>query len=546
MAADKSKPPKGSNGGKDRTNAAKPSTNAADGGAAAPEHDPVELAQAMANVRPDPIEIEPKPAVLGTMDISALDDPGSERGTDAQAVAAEDALPATGDSVALTNTAMVPQQYQATLVENAQAIETEVGATGLKGAEPYSGWVYEESIPQLRGLSGARFYKQMADSDPMCGAIVFALKMLMKKVTWRVDPKNSTPEAQLAQERVQAMLFEDMAHPFGQLIDEASSMLTYGYAPHEIIWKRCQGANRDPLKSSQFKDGVWAPAALPVRSQDTVWRWIFDAKGKGNILGFEQLLVGVPNAPVPMAKALLFRTETNRNNPEGRSVLRNAYVPYLRKNVIEESEGRLAVRSAGIVDLRIPAKFMDPGAGDAEKLLFTYYKNVAEKAAQDRQGSVVLPSDRDEHGNLLYDMKFLAADNRQLKDFSPIVERYDARIAVTVLADFLLLGMKAVGSWALADSKTSMFVLAVEGFLGVIAEQLNKVLLRKVWRLNGWDMQLIPTLKPGTVQKADLAVLGPFLQQLSAAGAPLFPSKDNALEQWLLEQAGAPNLAEVG
>lgn len=505
----------------------------------------VDQAQAMANIRPEPVEFPGQTPVLDTMDISALDEPGVERGSDGTATAASNALPATGDAVALTDRSMVPDQYRAALLENSRDLTGEEGGTGLKGAEPYSGWLYEEYLPQLRGWSGARFFKQMADDDPTCGAIIFALKMLMKKVVWRVDAATSTPEGQLAQERVHAMLYEDMAHPWAQYVDEAASMLTYGYSPHEIIWKRCTGENKDPMQSSRFDDGAWAPAALPIRSQETIWRWIFDIQGKGNILGFEQIRVGFPNAVVPMSKALLNRTESVRNNPEGRSVLRNAYKPYLRKNVIEEAEGRLALRSAGVVDIRIPAKYMDYGAGQQEKQIFNYYKSVADKMAQDRQGSAVLPSDRDEKGNLLYDMKYVVADVRELKDYSAIVERYDARIAVSVLADFLLLGTKNVGSWALADSKTSLFVLAVEGFLGVIKDQINHVLLPKTWRLNGWDRAYMPKVAHGTVQKADLAVLGPFLQSIAAAGAPIFPSKDGKLEQWLLDNAGAPNLAQT-
>ena len=42
---------------------------------------------------------------------------------------------------------------------------------------------------------------------------------------------------------------------------------------------------------------------------------------------------------IPMEKCLLFRTQTHKNNPEGRSILRNAYRSWYFKKRIEEIEG---------------------------------------------------------------------------------------------------------------------------------------------------------------------------------------------------------------
>lgn len=422
----------------------------------------------------------------------------------------------------------------------------ELGTTGLRGAEPYNGWLYEEFLTQLRGMQGARVFREMADNDPMCGAVLYALEALVKNVDWRVEPADKSAEAEFWAKRVEAMFFSDMAHPFGQLIDEAASMFIYGYSPHEIIWKVCRGERDDDLTTSEFTDGLVVPAALPVRSQDTIWRWFFDTKGRGTVTGYEQMRLGRTNAVIPMGKSLLFRTQSRRENPEGRSILRSAYVPWMRKKSIEDAEGRLAMRSAGIVTVRIPAKFMDPSAGAAERKVYAAYKAIADTMAQDRQGSVVLPSDKDDKGNYAYDLAFTVADSRNVKDFTPIVDRYDARIAVSMLADFLLLGTKNVGSYALADSKTSLFVLSTEGYNAIIAEQLNRVLLRRVWKLNALDPKYMPKLKPGAVQKPDLERIGTFLQQCAAAGAPIFPSPDGKLEQWLLAQTGAPNTLEEG
>jgi hypothetical protein len=311
------------------------------------------------------------------------------------------------------------------------------------------------------------------------------------------------------------------------------------------------GETDNPITSSQFDDGLLMPAALPVRAQDTIWRWIFDEEGRGYVLGLEQYRPGLQNAIIPMQKLLLFRTVKRRNNPEGRSILRNAYRQYLRKETIEQAEGRLANRSAGIVRMRIPAKFMEAGAGTVEARIYAQYKAIADKLAQDRSGSVILPSDRyptgqEGAGELMYDLDYLVADARKVGDFTPIIDRMDSRIAMSVLADFLMLGQKNTGSWALASEKTSMFVTATGGFNSQIEEELSRVLVNKIWRLNALDPTTKPKVKAGSVQKKDLEALGKYLQSLSAAGAPIFPSIDGRLEQHLMSVAELPTPQEEG
>jgi hypothetical protein len=294
---------------------------------------------------------------------------------------------------ALTPDALPQPEFVAPLESALDEPMKEQGGTGLKGSEPYGGWVYEEYLPQLRGMQGAKVYREMADNDPMCGAVLFALEMLMRAVKWRVEPADQRPESVAYAERLEAGLFNDMASPWGQLIDEASSMLTYGYAPHEIVWKVCKGETDNPNTSSQFEDGLMMPAALPIahrtrsgagssmkRDAATCSGWSNTGRRSGTRLS--------------RSETALFRTVKRKNNPEGRSILRNAYRQYLRKETIEQAEGRLANRSAGIVRLRIPAKYMQAGAGSDEAKIYAQYKSMADKLAQDRSGSVILPSDR--------------------------------------------------------------------------------------------------------------------------------------------------------
>jgi hypothetical protein len=43
--------------------------------------------------------------------------------------------------------------------------------------------VYEEWLKDLQGIKGVKIYKEMRDNDPICGAIMFAIEMLIRQVT---------------------------------------------------------------------------------------------------------------------------------------------------------------------------------------------------------------------------------------------------------------------------------------------------------------------------------------------------------------------------
>ena len=58
---------------------------------------------------------------------------------------------------------------------------------GRIGQKRYGGIFYEEFLSDLRGLKGVRVYQEMADNDDVVGAILFAIKMLIRQTNWTVQ-----------------------------------------------------------------------------------------------------------------------------------------------------------------------------------------------------------------------------------------------------------------------------------------------------------------------------------------------------------------------
>lgn len=116
----------------------------------------------------------------------------------------------------------------------------EIGSSGLRA---FAGYLREEFLPQLQGRQAATVYREMTDNSPIVGALMYAIRSCMQKVEWRTIAANDTPAAQEAADFADSLRM-DMSHTWDEFINETLSMLSYGYAPHEIVYKRRLG--REP------------------------------------------------------------------------------------------------------------------------------------------------------------------------------------------------------------------------------------------------------------------------------------------------------------
>lgn len=418
---------------------------------------------------------------------------------------------------------------------------SEVGSTALKSS---GGFIREEFLPALAGAKAARVYRQMADNDATIGAFLFAIEMLVRRAKWTLMEADESTAAQEAKEFVEEVLFHDMSHTFEDLVAEAVTMLVFGYAALEPVWKLRKGPDaRDPRHQSKFSDGYVGLRKVSLRAQESVVRWDIDEKGE--ILGLWQQPDSGAQVYIPMDRLLLFRTKSVKNNPEGRSILRNAYRSWLLKTRIEEIEGIGVERDlAGLPVMRVPGSLMEAHATPAEKMVLGAYRDLVRRIKRDQQEGVVLPDTRDEQGNYMFDLTLLSTGGSRQFNTTEIIDRYDRRIATSVLADFIFLGQSATGSFALSSDKTALFAEALGTVLASIAAPLNNTLIPRLWKVNGFKWETMPTLVPGTVDKPDLDQLGNFISKLAGSGMLLFPDRD--LENNLRELASLPPAPEEG
>jgi hypothetical protein len=408
-----------------------------------------------------------------------------------------------------------------------QANFSEIGQTGLN---EMSGTLREEFLTELRGKNGIRIFKEMRDNDPIVGSILFAVGMLIRQASWRLVPATEDAGAVEVAEFVNGCR-TDMAMPWGDLMSEIISMLPFGWAWMETVYKKRVGPSRDENASSRYTDGKIGWKKMAPRAQDTLNKWIFD--DVGTVLAMEQRTPQGEVLTIPFSKSLLFRTESTKDSPEGRSVLRNAYRPWYFKKRIEEIEGIGVERDLAGLPVIQPPEGLD--LWDKNNVQAPAYRAEAETMVRnirrDEQEGVLLPFG--------WTLTLLSTGGKRNFDTSAIIDRYNNSIAMTILADFIILGHNnRYGSFALSSSKTHMFGLAIGGWLDAIQDVFNRYAIPRLLAVNGIAPELQPFLEHGDVEVPDLVELGDYLLKLKNTGMTMFPSEP--LERHLLSLAKIP------
>lgn len=404
---------------------------------------------------------------------------------------------------------------------------------GRIGQNRYGGFFFEEFLPELRGKKGINIYNEMSSNDDVIGAILFAIETLLRQTDWNVQPAGDTEKDREAAEFVESCM-NDMDKTWTDTISEVLSFITFGWSYHEIVYKRRMGRTKNPITNSKYNDGLIGWRKLPIRAQETLYQWEYD--DEDNLLGMTQM--PPPNyglLTIPIEKALHFRTKSRKDNPEGRSVLRNAYRSWYFKRRIQEIEGIGIERDlAGLPVLYGPEglDLWEQDNEDAQRTLAAL-ETMVRNIRRDSMEGVVLPSG--------YKLELLSTGGARQFDTNKIIDRYDTRMAMTVLADFIFLGHQQTGSFALSSDKTEIFAMAIGSFLDIICETFNNQGIPKLIDINGKHFESItdyPKLVHGDIEDQDIEKLAKYIKEMVGIG---ILSPDDELEDFVRQAGHLPD-----
>ncbi len=139
-----------------------------------------------------------------------------------------------------------------------------------------------------------------------------------------------------------------------------------------------------------------------------------------------------------------------------------------------------------------------------------------------------------------YELELLSSGGSRQFDTNDIIDRYDTRIAMTVLADFIFLGHQQTGSFALSSDKTELFSVAIGAFLDIICQTFNGQGIPALIDINGRHFEKItdyPKMTHGDIEDADITKVAAFIKDMTGIGV-LVP--DDGLEDYIRQVGHLP------
>lgn len=404
---------------------------------------------------------------------------------------------------------------------------TDLGVTGLRHS---AGVIYEEFHRDLHGPRGQQIYREMGDNDPIVGSALLTIDLMARQTDFLVKPVDETPQAAEVADFVHSALW-GMRVSWPDTLSSFLTMIQYGWSWHMPIYV--------PRADGRI---VWRE--LAPRSQTSLVRWQFDETRQMMTAMVQQDWSTGRTYTLDRERSLHTRTSARLDNPEGRSCLRTAYLPWWRKNHHEDLESIGVERDlVGLPKATAPMAFMQEGASDDQKAVVSTMRTMVRTVRRNEAEGVMLPSDVDPtSGNPLFDLTLMTSGGARQFDIDKIVARYEARILMATLTDFILLGHEGTsGGFGITntDPKIAVFSAALDGYLDVICAELTQRAVPALCTLNGIRPELHPSIEHGPVQKATLSEVVEMISKLAGAGAPLFP--DDVLMAHVLEQAGLPS-----
>lgn len=397
--------------------------------------------------------------------------------------------------------------------------------TGYLGLNIFDGVSKEELMQDLNFPNSVKTFKEMT-YHPSINAPLTLYQNLIARVNWRFVPPVDATEEEKERCKIVESMMHDMEHTWIEFVSDVMTAQTYGFAIHEKVYRKRFRSN-----GSKFDDGIIGWKKLPLRSQDTIDKFVFDASGN-EVIAVKQNVTKVGGnlgrftarkkleVVLPRSKILHFKFGKHRGDPFGKSPLRDAYSAWKYLTAIEEIEAHgVAKDLTGLPVLMLPPQYLSEDASPAQKQIRAYYENAMRNLQVNQQSAMILPQAFDpETKQPLFKLELLALDGKKAMDTTKVKEYYKNLIFTTLFADVLIMGQGNTGSFALGQIKNSLTGSYAEAMLRQIVDVLNHDLVRQTYDLNGWDVTRAGRFDFEHLESEDLETLSKAVQRYGATG----------------------------
>lgn len=405
---------------------------------------------------------------------------------------------------------------------------------GVTGSSQWGRLQFVETDPALVGNTAIETYDKIRRDDSTGMMMFQALALPVRGVIWHVKPGGETDADREAADFVQSVL-DDMVQPFSEFISDVCLMFCYGWALFWPVLKR-----RTP-RTSSFPDGRVGIELLEMVNPRAFLEWDYD--DSGHFVGARVATNDMSDVIVPISESVFFRTSSEGGAPDGISIYRAAVRPWQYKRRLEQVEGiGLYRRWAGFPDVELPpgattrSDVVDGEISDEER-----GEQLVQAIYEDKMMGAVRP-----HGWVL---NFGGPAGNVDTTLGDTIIRKDMEMSRAILAQFMLQGLRSVGTQSLAATLQDVFALSVDAYLETIRAELNDAVVSLLLRWNDFPgLTAAPTLEYTSPRRLDLNAVAKYIQALSGVNL-LTP--DETLETFLRSlvpgmPTDVPQVAEEG
>ena len=364
---------------------------------------------------------------------------------------------------------------------------SEVGVSGL---QVWSGRIQEDFLRNLRWPDAFKIYNEMRLNSPTVGALLAGIELSIRGIDWTWTSEDETdPRIRILEDASEAMSHNMLDH-----ISEALTFLPFGWSWFETVYQQVDSRV------------LWRKFA--IRGQDTLHKWEFD--DSGGIAAMIQRLGWGEEYELPIEKSILYRARSEKNNPEGRSILRTAYIPwYYAKHLMEiEAIGEeRGLAGLPVIEPPFGANMKESDSSSDYAKAHSIVRNIR----RDEQEGIVLPAPTGPEAHQRWKISLLSTGVNRTFGTDAIIKRYESRILMSALSQFMMLGMDKVGSLALSKDQTDFFIMSVNAIADIVGETLTKYAMPRLLALNGITDFDGVRLEHSPAGDMDMTALGEFL-----------------------------------
>lgn len=373
-------------------------------------------------------------------------------------------------------------------------------------------FIDHEYLPELRWPASLRVYDRMRRSDAQVQAVLLALELPIRATRWFIEPASAdSRDVQIAAE-IERNLFEGLETTWDDTLRSALAMFVFGHSLFEIVYEVDSAGY---LRWRKFAD----------RPQRSISQFIADERGE--LESVEQHGAnGV--VTIPADKLLLFTHRQEDGDPRGTSVLRAAYKHWFIKDYIYR-----------IVNIGVEQEYVGiPWAqvpNNMEPELKRNLEEILRLLTQGEKAYFWLPQD-------VTINRYQSQRDQQA--IVPYIEHHDLMISRSVLAQFINLGASSVGSYALSEDHSDLFLMSLDATADYVAQVFNRHAIPALVDAN-WTVDAYPRLVHDPVGARDIQRFVAAVRTLTGNSRAAVITPDGPLEDYMREFLGLPERDEA-